>query len=722
MNKFLGILLRFGVMVPACLSVLWPLLNGPGLLMAILGAWVAILLGEWKTLQKLKARSIILGAVVSVLMILFIADRIISWTIVPAIFGPTSALFLRSLLMGFGASFSIVLGFRLLANRSGFWFTVELGLLALSSVVVFFPHQYKIIMRPLWLSDLAWSAGLEPSLALGIIGALLATLLSVQIVLDRSRRVHPSIIFFPILALLALIFVNPLEMETPPPPQRLEDIKSGGSSAGKGEQEKNSGRGGGQGDQNDQAMNSGNKEKQNGGEGQEPRPVAIMLLGNDYSPPSEYFYLRQEVQSSFNGIRLTAPTSPDISYDAFRGFPAELATISEPPLEYRKEVLADIALLTAHTTPFGIESPARYLPTKNPRPGRFARTYQMTSQSLNIGFEKFLKMELHMGNPDWSKEEWLHYTTIPENEQYKQLAESIVAGLPEQFRDNQIAQAFAVKLFLDEKTQYTMSERHEKAEDPTAEFLFGPKKQFIGYCVHTSHAATFLWRALGIPARIGVGYAVTMEQQKGGAVLVMDRDAHSWPEIYIEELGWVVMDIAPETMLDPMGEPPDLEMLDALEELARAAPDSQFRKPIDWKALWVAWKPTILMTIFAILSTIFMGLFVRKIRRRIKIYISPSPYWMYISAIDHLGENGEARRYGESREAFAKRLAEDYPSFLDITWIQLESTLGKASDRSVSPEKQQLLLKKLSRELREKKPTWRRIIGLLNPFSPFLSK
>lgn len=715
MNKVLGIFLRFGLMIPACLSVLWPLLNGAGLFMAVIGSWSAILLAEWKFLQKLKMRTVILGSMASVLLILFIGNSIISWSIVPMVFGPTGALLLRSLLMGFGASFSVVLGLRLLALRSGFWFTLELGLLALSSVVVFFPHQYKIIMRPLWLSDLAWSIGLEPSLALGIIGALLATLLSVQTVLDRSRRIHPSIILFPILALLALILVNPLEMDTPPPPQRLEDIKNGGSRSAAGEGKPSGGSGGGQGGENDQNMNS--VSQQSDGEGKEPRPVAVMLLGNDYVPPGEYFYLRQEVQSSFNGKRLTAPSTSDIVYDAFRGFPSTETMLSEPPSEHRVNVLTDIALLTEHTTPFGLESPLSYLPTVNPRPGRFVRTYRMTSMSLDVGFEHFLKFNI--GRPDWTKEEWEHYTTVPENEEYKKLAESIIADLPEEFKDNLVAQAFAVKLFLDERTQYTMSERHEKAADPTAEFLFGPEKQFTGYCVHTSHAAAFLWRALGIPSRIGVGYAVSMEQQKGGAVLIMDQDAHSWPEIYIEELGWVVVDIAPETMLDEAGEPPDLEMLDALEELARAAPDSQFRKPIDWNALWKEWKPTILGTIAFLLMSAVLSLYVRKIRRRVSYRFDPSPYWFYMSALDLLAENGLIRRYGESREGFAGRLADDYPSFQGLTWIQLEAVLGDGM--SPRPERQSLL-HRLSKEVSENIPLWRRMLGLLNPFSPFSSK
>ena len=149
-------------------------------------------------------------------------------------------------------------------------------------------------MRPLWLSDLAWSVGLEPSLALGIIGALLATLLSIQTVLDRSRRIHPSIIFFPILVILALILVNPLEMETPPPPQRLEDIKGGGSMSDKGGLDKRGGASGGQADQNDRIIITGSQEKQN----QMERGKSLVLLrscfwGMTTPHRQSIFYLRQ---------------------------------------------------------------------------------------------------------------------------------------------------------------------------------------------------------------------------------------------------------------------------------------------------------------------------------------------------------------------------------------------------------------------------------------------
>ena len=37
------------------------------------------------------------------------------------------------------------------------------------------------------------------------------------------------------------------------------------------------------------------KKKQSGSQGQ-PQPVAVVLLGDDYTPANETFYLRQEIQ------------------------------------------------------------------------------------------------------------------------------------------------------------------------------------------------------------------------------------------------------------------------------------------------------------------------------------------------------------------------------------------------------------------------------------------
>ena len=309
-------------------------------------------------------------------------------------------------------------------------------------------------------------------------------------------------------------------------------------------------------------------------------------------------------------------------------------------------------------------------------------------------------------------------TDRPKDIRYSELAESIVSELPAEYRDNLVAQAFAIKLYLDEQTKYTMSERHETASDPTGEFLFGPHAQFTGYCVHTSHAAVFLWRALGIPARVGVGYATPAEQQKGSAILVLANDAHSWPELYVEELGWVILDIAPQTVLDEMAEGPDMEILDALEELARAEPDSQFRRAVNWRALWNQYSGLLLNGTVFVFMLIGCWLVIHKVRRRITYRKNPTPYWVYVSALDALSEQGWVRRNGESPEQFASRIHLDCPSFTPIVWAQVGQVFGnEQTDGSVLHQYRE----RLSSEIIEQTTGWR-WIGWLNPFSPWLSK
>ena len=47
-------------------------------------------------------------------------------------------------------------------------------------------------------------------------------------------------------------------------------------------------------------------------------------------------------------------------------------------------------------------------------------------------------------------------------------------------------------------------------------------------------------RALGIPARVGSGYAVDESARQGGsAILLSGANSHAWPEIYVDGVGWV---------------------------------------------------------------------------------------------------------------------------------------------------------------------------------------
>ena len=51
-------------------------------------------------------------------------------------------------------------------------------------------------------------------------------------------------------------------------------------------------------------------------------------------------------------------------------------------------------------------------------------------------------------------------------------------------------------------------------------------------------------RSLGIPARVAVGYTPGLDQGDGSRQ-VLGKNAHAWPEIWFDGLGWVLFEPTP---------------------------------------------------------------------------------------------------------------------------------------------------------------------------------
>ncbi|WP_159084973.1 transglutaminaseTgpA domain-containing protein [Planctomonas deserti] len=70
-----------------------------------------------------------------------------------------------------------------------------------------------------------------------------------------------------------------------------------------------------------------------------------------------------------------------------------------------------------------------------------------------------------------------------------------------------------------------------------------------GYCIHFSSAMALLARVVGIPSRVAVGYTYgdrTDGERDGRRIWeVTGRDAHAWPELYFESVGWVPFEPTP---------------------------------------------------------------------------------------------------------------------------------------------------------------------------------
>ncbi|MEV0169681.1 DUF3488 and transglutaminase-like domain-containing protein [Streptomyces sp. NPDC050803] len=65
-----------------------------------------------------------------------------------------------------------------------------------------------------------------------------------------------------------------------------------------------------------------------------------------------------------------------------------------------------------------------------------------------------------------------------------------------------------------------------------------------GFCVHFSFAMAAMARSLGIPARVAVGFAPGTPQGDE-SVSVGLKDAHAWPELYFEGVGWTRFEPTP---------------------------------------------------------------------------------------------------------------------------------------------------------------------------------
>ncbi|MCH0542560.1 transglutaminase domain-containing protein [Streptomyces sp. MUM 203J] len=71
-----------------------------------------------------------------------------------------------------------------------------------------------------------------------------------------------------------------------------------------------------------------------------------------------------------------------------------------------------------------------------------------------------------------------------------------------------------------------------------------------GFCVHFSFAMASMARTLNIPARVAVGF-MPGRATADGTVSVGIRDAHAWPELYFEGVGWTRFEPTPSRGLRP---------------------------------------------------------------------------------------------------------------------------------------------------------------------------
>lgn len=163
--------------------------------------------------------------------------------------------------------------------------------------------------------------------------------------------------------------------------------------------------------------------------------------------------------------------------------------------------------------------------------------YRNTERGLR--YEVFLGRENERSFEILSEEDRARYLQLPPTipARIHDLAESIVHN-----RAGVWNQATHIQEYLRENYAYDLASPSGAAKDPLDDFLFETRR---GHCEFYSTAMVVLLRAVGIPARNVTGFLGGTYNRFGSFYAVRQGDAHSWVEVFIDEMGWVTFDPTP---------------------------------------------------------------------------------------------------------------------------------------------------------------------------------
>ncbi len=703
-----------------------------GVLAALLGSLAAVIGARKVADSTLRLPVIWAGCLAALIIAFFGAHWLTSSSLAPAVLGPSVSFSLGEIALWFAGAFLVIVALRSSSTRYRAWLALELAAITAVLAGVFAAHRGGFINRPYSLVDSLWAEGYDPVPVFLAFGLLIAAALLLLVFHRGSSRRSPwnlSLLLF----LIALVFVAF-------PIGKLKEIAiqqsaASGSSSGKGK-----GSGGG-------AKSQGNEGKKGQGRssgisGPEKSmesldnmlspdsnpPVAVVIFRQDYTSPLGNYYFRQTAFSQFNGIRFIQDTSGTADRDILDSFPAQktniLATARLRPenaggASYLEFLDTTVALLANHSRPFFMVNAVSAEPKNNPDPDRFVRAYNAHSAVISKKLPDLTQCRL--GSAAWEPALWTHYTEASSDPRYAELAGRILQTLKPEFLDLPIAKALAVKMWLDKNGIYSLQSTHEKSSDPLADFLFGDK---TGHCVYFAHSACMLLRTLRIPARVGAGYAVDgRDRGEGSTLMIRAKNAHAWPEIHLDGIGWIPFDISPEKSLAPQEAAPDQGLQQMLGEMARegAGNPSDEHKAAAHGNLQEAvrrfLKGLIAIAPYLVAALLALLYMVKVYRRLAPLYCQPAslPRLAYRASLDCLADVGHWRNYGQTRESFAGSLMPRCPSFLRLTEIHLDRALGQGH-AGVQQQEARQLYRSAAQEIKKLIPWWRRWLGALHPF------
>ena len=589
---------------------------------------------------------------------------------------------------------------RTLAVRKKYGTILEILFVATAFVLTLAAHRNGMIHRPFFIGDFAQIRGIDPSTILLIIGC--GAVLTLSALLLFEQRAKRLLYHFSILTTLCLSLFFYVNLFGLPTPQSTDSMGLTGREAGTNSQ-------------NENPFRDGENENSD-----REAPVAVVVFRDDYEPLNGAYYFRESAYSQFNGTMLSYSNFEGMDSDLIKRFPENRIESSDPPPSEERHQLTrtTVGMLVPHKNPFGLESPVTYQNRTNPNNLRFKRTYDTYSLAPEYELEYLLNRET--GNEDWSDQTLAEYLKIPDDDRYKSLATELLAELKPEFKEDPFAKAWTIKTYLDQNGIYSLKNQHAYESDPAASFLFG---DLTGYCMHFSFAATYLFRSVGIPARVGIGYSVPASNRAGGsALLIQAIHGHAWPEVYFKDIGWVIIDPAPQQTLVDMTTDPQDSLQQMLGDMLRN--EESFQEFMDSQRGSYFDITTFINTLYLIVIFILaMGYIIKAYRLSAPKFLADDKEGRlhFRAILDRLASIGVHRKFGESRERFAVRACSVAPSITEITKLHLALALGQ-SQQVEYEEEWQAFENAVVDEIKLNTNSRSQLLALLNPFSWLLTK
>lgn len=182
--------------------------------------------------------------------------------------------------------------------------------------------------------------------------------------------------------------------------------------------------------------------------------------------------------------------------------------------------------------------------------------------------------------PDYIRSEYLNLPPTV-TDRTRDLAFRITAG-----KTTNYDKAQAIEAYLREHITYNASVEPMPAGWDGVDYLLFERPE--GYCNYYASAMAVLARIVGIPSRVASGYAEG-EVADDGYYHINESNAHSWPELYFGDLGWIefeptaarpeIVRPVPQSATDPSSRLRDLN--DDDEDLANRRLDAEMdRRPM----------------------------------------------------------------------------------------------------------------------------------------------